>query len=294
MRYFIMVSNPTLTQSWHYAQAKMKSQGWRVIRGLICENEKPIALVQAIYKKFLFFKFVRISYGPSWIMQPSPEQIYNTFFLIKKTWNIGKFSILSIAPNLENSTHHRAILSQLHFFKKSRALYQSGIVDLSQSVDLLRSRLRQSWRRHIKNAEKAGLTFHVSKEKTDLDWMIAQFKIFRREKKFFGHDTALLEALYNQSTDIYETSVAIVTQENKRLTGILISYHGASCTPLITWIGKNGRDLNAGNFLLWNCILYAKNKGCLWFDLGSTIENNFKTRFPHIPYQLIGEYVSLI
>lgn len=259
------------------------------------ENDKPLGLIQGWYKQFLFIRFVRISYGPLWIVDvPSPEQIQGTFRAIKTNWCFKKLSALSIAPNLTNILEYKKILSQLRFLKTKQPRYQSGWVDLSQSVDVLRTQLRQSWRRHIKDAEKMGLTFCISKDEADFRWLITCFEKFRKEKNFFGHDIALLEALYNNSFDFAETSVAIVSRGDERLTGILISYHGSCCTPLITWIGQNGRDMNAGNFLIWNCLLYAKNKGCLWFDLGSTTSNNFKARLPNIPYELIGEYYAFI
>ena len=288
---FLSINKSNLAQSWHYGEAKIKSQGWKILRGIITENEKPIALIQAWYKKFLFIKFVRVSYGPLWIIDnPSLEKIKGVFYAIRRCWNLKKLYVLSIAPNLENTPENSTILTDLGFFKRDRPLYQSGLIDLSQSVESLRIKLRQSWRRHIKDAEKMGLTFHVSQDIADFNWMIARFKILRREKKFFGHDTLLLDALYNSSFDFHETSVAVVSCAGEKLTGILISFHGLCCTPLITWIGKAGRDTNSGNFLIWNCLLYAKNKGCMWFDLGSTTNNNFKTRLPHIPYQLMGEY----
>lgn len=293
--YFLLVQKPYLSQSWNYGDAKKESQGWKVTRCIITENNKPIALIQGWYKKFLFISFVRISYGPLWIIKsPSEDQIKSVFYTIKKSFNLKKLKFLSIAPNLENTPENNKILSDLKFYKRNCLGYESGLVDLSQSVTDLRSKLRQSWRRHIKDAEKLGLTFHVSKDHSDIQWMFARFDEFRKKKGFYGHSITLLNSLYFLSRDFQETSVAIVSLNDERLTGVLISYHGLSCTPLITCITEEGRKFNAGNFLTWNCLLYAKTKNCLWFDLGSTTNNNFKARIPHIPFQLIGEYFCFI
>jgi len=86
-RFFLSVNKSNLTQSWAYGEAKMKSQNWKIERAVITENDKPIAIVQAFFKKFLFLKFVRVSYGPLWVVEnPSLDQIKNTFFIIKKQW----------------------------------------------------------------------------------------------------------------------------------------------------------------------------------------------------------------
>src|SRR3990167_2264285 len=75
-QYFFSVKKPNLLQSWSYGNAKMKSQGWKLMRGIIYENDQPVALIQIWYKKFLLIKFARLSYGPLWIIEhPSLEQI---------------------------------------------------------------------------------------------------------------------------------------------------------------------------------------------------------------------------
>ena len=295
-QYFFSVKKPNLLQSWSYGNAKMKSQGWKLMRGIIYENDQPLALIQIWYKTFLFIKFVRVSYGPLWLVEyPALEQIHGTFSIIKKHWNLRTFSVLSIAPNLENVPDNNKILAALSFYKRKCILYKSGLIDLTQSISDLRSKLRQNWRNQLKSAEKKELTFHVGQDYADFQWIISCFDRFRKEKNFYGHSIPLLNALHNCSFDFHETWVAIVSHGTERVSGMLIAYYGSSCTPLIIWLNKNGRSLNAGNFLLWNSILYAKNKGSLWFDLGGTNDaTKFKMGLPHEGYQMIGEYYGLI
>jgi len=292
--YCSSVKKSNLSQSWHYGEAKIQSQSWKILRGIITENEEPIALVQAWYKKILFLKFVRISYGPLWIIEnPTLQQIKAVFQVIKNQWGLKKLALLSIGPNLENTSENNAVLKKLRFYKRKSMAFESGLTDLTPTESDLRSALRKNWRRHLNASEKMGLTYHVSKDYSDFQWMISCFEKLRNEKNFLGHPIPLLNALYGASFDIYETSAAIVTHNNEKIAGILISHHGSSCTPLVSWLSDNGRSLHAGNFLLWNSILYAKNKGCLWFDLGGTNNSTaFKTGLPHTPYQMIGEYYS--
>lgn len=295
LSYFLLVNKPNITQSWHYGDAKVKSQGWKIIRGIITENDKPIALIQALYRKFLFVKFVRVSYGPLWIIEaPSLAQIKGVFHVIIKNWNVRKRSVLSIAPNLESSQENNKILSELHFFKRKCVAYQSGLVDLTQSIEDLRARLRQNWRNQLNSSEKKKLSFHVSQIDSDFRWLIASFEVFRREKNFYGHSIALLKALHDGATDLHEVFVTFVSQGGDRVAGMLIVNSGLFCVPLVIWTNKNGRTLNAGNFLLWNSVLCAKDKGYLWFDLGSTSGAKFKAGLPHIPYQMIGEYCGFV
>ena len=292
---YLSVSKPNLPQSWHYGDAKMKSQNWKLVRGIITENDKPIALIQAWYKKILFLKLVRVSYGPLWIIEnPSSSQIKGVFYRIKKNWNLKKLSVLSIAPNLHNSPENIKILKRLHFFKRKTIAFESGLIDLKQPQSGIRAKLRANWRGHLNASEKKQLLFHASREYSDFQWLMSCFKVLRKEKNFYGHSIALLEALHNCHHDLFETYVTIVSKGNEKIAGMLIVNSGSLCTSLVTYVNKSGRTLHAGNFLLWNSVLYAKNKGCAWFDLGGTIENKFKTGLPHIPFQFIGEYYSVI
>ena len=292
---FLSVHKPTLSQSWAYGEAKVKGQTWEVTRGVITENEKPIALIQAWYKKILFFKLVRISYGPLWIIQkPSSEQIRGVLHAIKKFWNLKNFSALSIAPNLENTPEGNTILTELGYQKRKSRPHESGLINIMPSHQDMRATLRKNWRRHLNASEKVGLTFNVSREYSDFKWMISCFETLRKEKNFYGHSVSLLDALHHSSTDFHETSVAIVSHGAERVAGILISYHGSSCTPLVSWLNEKGRALHAGNFLVWNSVPYAKSKGYAFFDLGNTQDNSFKTGLPHTHYQLIGEYYFFI
>jgi hypothetical protein len=294
--YFLSVKNPNLSQSWHYGNAKMQAQGWKIIRCVITENDKPIALIQAWNKKFLFLKFVRISYGPLWIIDnPLEDQIQKVFQIIKNKWSLKKFSLLFIAPNLENTPENIAILKKLRFYKRKSMAFESGLVNLTLIAHDLRASLRKNWRRHLNASEKMGLDFHISNHHTDFQWMISCFETLRKEKNFYGHSVPLLTALHNNTLDFNGTSVGIVSQSNERVAGILIAYHGSSCTPLVSWISEHGRELHAGNFLIWNSVLFAKTNGCSWFDLGGTNNSTpFKTGLPHTPYQLIGEYFGFL
>ena len=295
-QYFSSVNIPNLVQSWSYGDAKMKIQDYKLMRGIIYENEHPIALIQVWYKKYLFLKVVRLSYGPLWIIEkPNIEQIHGVFRVIKKYWNLRNLSVLSVAPNIVNLPEYNNILTKLRYYKRKSKPYDSGIINLNQSISDLRAKLRQNWRNQLTTSEKKGLTFHVSQDYSDFLWMMSCFEMYREQKNFYGHSIPLLDALHKNSFDFHQTWVAIATCNGERVAGMLIAYYGLSCTPLVIWLNKNGRALNAGNFLFWNSILYAKNMGSAWFDLGGTNDaTKFKTGLPHEKYQMIGEYYSLI
>ena len=147
---FSLVKKPNLLQSWFYGEAKLKSQDWKLERCVIFEGDQPIALVQVLYKKFFVIKLVRLNQGPLWMIEtPSLEQIRGTLNVIKRYCNLKKGSVLSIAPNLINRPEYVRMLTELRFYKRKCMLYESGLINLNQSVLDLRLKLRWNWRNQL-------------------------------------------------------------------------------------------------------------------------------------------------
>ncbi len=300
MKYFLMVNKPNLLQSWAYGEAKAKSQGWKVMRGIIFNGNQPIAMFQVLSKKICFINIVRLNQGPLWLVEsPSIEQVKEVFYLIKKRWNILTACFLLLAPNLENTSVLNKLLFSLKFYKRIRTTWNSGLIDLHPSELELRDSLRGNWRRRLKTAEKNNLKFIVSQEEQDLNWLMQKYADYQQQKSFQGTPIPLLQALFKCSIDMHQVWMAFVTHRDERIAGMLVTYYGKACTPLVSWQSDKGRELNTGNFILWNLVLFSKQQGCIWFEQGGIDKNNsdvarFKRGIPSHEYELMGEYFSFI
>lgn len=298
-QYFLLIDKPNLLQSWCYGEAKKKCQGWKIRRGIIYEAGKPIALFQVLYKSFLLFKLVRLNFGPLWLVEnPSEETVRHVLGILKQQWNLRKRCVLLAAPNLNKTSLTHDILSSLGFYKRSGHYLVSGWVDLRLSESDLRTKLRGNWRNQLKVSEKHELKFITSQDASDFQWLMSEYAHYQKAKTFQGTPIALLQALYECSTDFHDIWIAYVVHNNERVAGMLVAYYGNVCTLLVSWVSEKGRELNAGNFILWNFILYSKALGCVRFDQGGIDEKNnaavakFKRGIPCEEYELIGEYFA--
>src|SRR3990167_723199 len=195
-RYFLLVEKSHITQAWAYADAR-KIFGWKTIRGIFVDKGVPIALLQIMYKKFLFIKIVRISYGPLWLIKdPTYTQTREIFYSIKKRWNVIKCCLLFIAPNLENTPINNKILYDLSYFKRKCINAESGLIDLQLSVNELRAGIKSNWRNHLKLSEKNDLSFYVSQTHDDFQWLMTAFKNYQKEKKFRGYNVPQLKEIF--------------------------------------------------------------------------------------------------
>ena len=126
---------------------------------------------------------------------------------------------------------------------------------------------------------------------------MSKYAEYQKKKNFQGAHVVLLEARYKNSDDVHELWATFALYKNEKVAALLIAYYGSSCTLLVSWSSDKARELNAGNFILWNSILYSKTKSCLWFDQGGIDKNNshvakFKRGIPCEEYELIGEYIG--
>ena len=79
--------------------------------------------------------------------------------------------------------------------------------------------------------------------------------------------------------------------------GMLVSIrHGDTSTYFIGVTNDEGRSLHVNYVLLWEAILYAKQKGCDWFDIGGLNAitpkgiAHFKSGMNSKQYELVGEW----
>lgn len=296
---FLKVSKPNLLQSWNYGLAKTKSENWSVCRGIILQNEKPVAIYQALERSCFFMKIVRLNLGPLWLIEPTEKDIKEVFYLIKSNYSLRKLSILSIAPNLSFSAANKKILNEIGIYKNKINFFQlkSGLVDLKKSEENLLKGLRSNWRRQLRSAEKHGLKLIKTNSPADFNWLMSMYDIFRREKNFTGVSINLLHEFFKLFSDSNEIWIFIALDGEERIGGLLILNYITGCIPIIICLSQKGRARNAGNFLLWNALLYAKNQGCSWFDQGGMDNSDapiskFKSGLPCVLYDMIGEYVS--
>lgn len=296
----MLTGKSNLLQSWEYGEAKARVEGWKVRRGIVTDNDRTVALLQALEKGLPFIgKVVRINRAPLYPGgSPSREEKKAVYSAIKSEFNRAKRKILFIAPELEDSPENIVMLHSLGYGLLRRCGWRSLWLDLRKPVDDLRKGLKSNWRNHLTLAEKNGLELTVSSAEADFDWLMGKYKEMTVEKGFKGPSVSLLSSLRN-CADKNTMSVFQALHGIDKVAGLLVVTHGSACTYLIGWNGPSGRKLNANNFLLWNAVIEMKRMGLSWFDLGGIDDDEtphisrFKRGMGGKEYCLVGEMQTL-
>jgi len=294
--YLTYAKNPNLMQSWGYGEAKRKVNGWIVKRGIIIFKNEPIAVFQALEKKWGPFGIIRINRGPLILGTRNNATKYFIYKALRKLSYIGNIRIISIAPNLYNNEENLAIMKLAGYKKRKKDPLRSILINLNENEDQLLKNLNGKWRNQLKKSKNYGIQLKIGYSEDLHNWLMGKYKELMDEKSFIGPKIELYDDLHK--FDKKNTIVLQALHNNSAVAGILISKHGSSCCYQVGWNSLEGRKINANNFLLWNAIVEMKNQGYTSFDLGGINEKlnpgiaKFKRGLGGEEYNLVGEWLS--
>jgi len=296
-QWMVQAGCSNLLQSWSYGKSKSDCSSWRVKRGIFYFNGEPIAIVQVLQKSLAGMLTVsRINRGPLFL-RPLPLKDQRAIW--KKLAQLGciwRGKVLSAAPELALSGGALSLMTTMGFKQFSINAWESIWLDLELELDVLRKRLDGKWRNMLTFSEKAGLKLEIGSDDELFDWMVAQYQELMKDKNFSGPPIELLLNLRKQLGDESQLVVLRAMHEEEPVAGICLARHGVAATYLLGWNGHIGRNLKANQYLLWQAIVYLKQSGYSWFDLGGISEEHtpgitaFKSGLNGDPYELVGEY----
>ena len=287
----------TLTQSWPYGEAKSVDGGWRVRRGIFYLDDEPIAFVQALQKRVAgLLSIININRGPLFLKPLQTQEQIGVWAVLGRLGNLWCGRLLTVLPELNMSGSSQIMMGYLGFVQLSPNTYESLWLDLSLELDELRKQLDGKWRNMLTFSEKAGMTLEASNDEAKFNWMMVQYQHLMKAKDFSGPSVDFLFNLRRLSNDKEQLLILRAMHEGEPVAGICLEFHGAAATYLLGWNGDKGRNLKANQYLLWQAILYLKQSGLKWFDLGGVDEDKtpgitaFKLGLNGLRYELVGRY----
>jgi hypothetical protein len=290
-----LADHPHLTQTFAYGAAKA-SQNWTVVRVCLSVGDVPIAVCQVLEKRILGIRVVsRINRGPIMLQSnPSNDSVLMAYRAIRQRWGHWYSGPLTIAPALLQSEDNVALLRQAGFVKRGSQTWWSGRIDLTPTVDAIKAGFGSNFRNRLRKSLSSGLTLRVSSDIETADWMIARHVENMRDKGFTAVDAGFLANLRATAPQNYIVFQAMLG--GKPIAGMSVIRFGDVAEYHTGWFGPDGRDANAGNFLMWGIMAEMKERGCASLDIGGLYEGHGYTQFKRgmrpREYQLAGEWVA--
>ena len=256
---------------------------------LIRENSNEIGIFQICYIDFGLGVFVRLNQGPIFFKKIDDNKIKEILSCIFVSLFPKKKIFMFISPNLEFIENNVLFQIGKKIYDYSGEGWKSTVIDLTIKFKLIKARLKDNLRRDIQkkiNSKK----FKIKKISNTEDFLIfiKNYKNEMKKKKFIGANTNLIKNLFLNKDLI----ILNAFKENKLVSSICVSKHGATATYLV---GLNlDHSKSANDLLLWKMIILLKRMKYTKFDLGGIdYENNravstFKSNFNGSIYSLVG------
>jgi hypothetical protein len=282
---------PHLPQSFAYGEGKAAT-GWLPKRAVFSIAGRQIAFATVLEKRVGGIRLVaRVNRGPVFLdADPTADDVVAVHRALRRRWR----GPLLIAPVLEAETGDYALMRAAGFRLRHTHGWQSGRIALERSADELWASYGSTFRNRTRNAEKAGATVDISQDADVYAWMLERHVENMQEKHFNAAPPALLTAL--RETDPESVSVFRVMLGGEPVAGMSVVRFGKGAEYHIGWFGHAGRQINAGNLLMWSIQKHLRETGAAWFDVGGLKPGDGYTQFKRtmrpMEYRLTGEWMS--
>ena len=147
--------------------------------------------------------------------------------------------------------------------------YRTFVVDLTPSLEELRTRLDAKWRNKLKQSERNQLTVISGQGSEEFKAFCEIYREMRKRKSFettvdaeeFGRIQAALP-------ESQRMRVLICQEKGVAVAGVVASAMGDSAIYLLGATSDAGLKAKGSYLLQWQMISWLKERGIRWYDLG--------------------------
>jgi lipid II:glycine glycyltransferase (peptidoglycan interpeptide bridge formation enzyme) len=259
-------------QTWAYDAVRY---GEKSISHLILKRDKQIvAATQVRILKIPFFNagVAYVRWGPLWKrydIENNIEDLYQSIKAIHKEYVEKRGLFLRLIPNeLEQSSNEIKDIIESAGMKWISKDYRTIYLDLSQSLETIRSNMSKSWRKNLNKAEKRDLKV-IEGKTMDLFDIVYNLHTETVLRKGFepGINIDDYRSLQESLSENQKMNIMVCESEGKPIAGLVGSAIGNVGIELIAATGDYGMELGGSYLLRWKMLEYLKAHGCFFYNL---------------------------
>jgi hypothetical protein len=207
--------------------------------------------------------------------EPDPEALVQTLRAMHTQYVLRQGLLVRIRayePESEGQPGATSVLFEQEGFRRSAVpFFRSMRLDLSPSLEELRGKLKPSWRRHLRAAERQD--FHISRGNSRelFQKFVLLFRQMQRRKDLGNYDPDVEGICELQSelpqSEKFEVFVCSLADEPVAANVV----HAAGSAGIYAFGATSDRAVREnlrGSYLLhWSTIEWLKSRGFRWYDL---------------------------
>jgi hypothetical protein len=282
--------NVNFLQSWEHGYSKSFSLFFLKRKFIKIFYKNELIAVSQIFEIFFIIKFYFLNRGPIFKKNLSKDISSSVIVNLASKIPFKKFSLLLLSPNLNsNEVFSHKLKTNFFFFKNVG--WSSSIINLSESVDEIKSKMKHHWRNLI-NKNNYLLNIDMFNSHNIEDFNYIKLKYYQNNN-YSKLSKKYLDCLYN-----LDSLKVFVCKKNGIIeSGIFVSVAADTATYLISYSSNISRDNNLNYYLIWFVINFLKIKNIKYFDTGGIdFVNNynvakFKKSMGGKPYEIHGLHI---
>jgi lipid II:glycine glycyltransferase (peptidoglycan interpeptide bridge formation enzyme) len=263
-----------LTQTWSYGAARWGAQNLNHV--LLRGNYGIAAAAQVVIKRVpaVHAGMAYVKGGPLW--QPrdrdrNPETFRHMLRALREIYATQRklFLRLSPAPMEEHGPELVTIMEEEGFkrdvcFGKPRTAF----LDLSYSLEELRSSLKSTWRRNLVLAERNELTIRHDTTDEIFETFVNLYDQMLERKKICGVvSVGHYQEMQKTLPEAQKMRIMICEHAGEAVAGLVVPHFGKTAQDLLAATGDKGLALRGSYLLHWKMLEFLKTHGCRWWDL---------------------------
>ena len=291
-------------QTWPYQQIRAESDSQKISRVVIKdERGRVIMMAQVRIKsiKLLKYKIGYVQWGPlARAFDGTLKCSGQAFSAFRKAYVGTKVNVLRVIPSIcddETGKHLLQMLISGGFQRvNSIAPYRTLMLCVDDSEEEIRRRLRKSFRRDVKKAEKCGIEIRQGHQQEFCDVLRELYSDSLRRKVFKGLDPQEFIDSQLLLSPAEKMNIIVAYYDGEPVSVHLASNLGDTAVVLLA--ASNTKGLACGSsYLIWyQAAISALRAGMKIYDLGGIDpENNpnvtqFKSRMGGDETSYIGAF----
>ena len=168
-------------------------------------------------------------------------------------------------PNLDAwlATYHK-----LGFQMCPHAIHgrRSWVLDIRPDAATLMAHFKSTWRQNVRSSERKGVIVREANSEADFDVYYDLLTTTSQRDAFFIHSKEYHKEMLRHFASKGDAVLYLAEHEGEPLAAKMLIRFGDWCWDMFGATADTKRNLKAAYLLQYRCFLWAKEKGCSYFD----------------------------
>jgi lipid II:glycine glycyltransferase (peptidoglycan interpeptide bridge formation enzyme) len=180
--------------------------------------------------------------------------------------------VLRLEPNIADDDPNQdswlAVYHKLGFQTNPHSVHgrRSWVLDIRPDAATLMAQFKMTWRQNVRVSERKGVIVREATSDADFDTYYDLLTVTSERDAFFIHRKDYHKEIMRHFASKGDAILFLAEHEGEAIAAKMLLRFGDWCWDMFGATSDKKRNLKAAYLLQYRCFLWAKEKGCSYFD----------------------------